>query len=236
MNKLIMLAFFTIGSLLGYSQTATIKAPVTYPYIEDTAKTTFNRFTINGHSFGEKDTVIKIRINPKGFDSCEAVIARDTLRFVTKFKSGELYEIEQGCCCAAFTLRAKNNAARGTVMFKNTTGRDLAVVVAEANIDTVKKSRTHTTFASESAMCLFKPCSILITETEYLSSKYDYQSDNRDYDKLWEEQAKYILASTWFNFLHGEKIEVIYDEKTKTAKPTLTGYLTEGEHRKWRGF
>jgi hypothetical protein len=235
MNKLIMLAIFTLGLLQGSAQTATIKAPVTYPYIEDTA-TTFNRISINGHSFGEKDTVITIRINTKGFDCCEAIIAKDTLRFVTKFRAGELYEIEQGCCCAAFTLKAKKDANRGIVTFKNVTKRNVGLIVAEANTDTVKAGKTHTTFASESAMCYFKPCSISIAETEYLSSKYDYANDNRDYDKLWAEQAKYMLATTWFHFLHGEKITVEYHEETRTTIIKLSGYLTESEHKRWRGF
>ncbi len=237
MNKLLILFFLTIVSIdRANCQTATIKAPVTYPYIEDTAKSTFNRFTINGHSFGEKDTIIKVRINSNGFDSCVVLIAKDTLRFLTKFKAGEMYEIEQGCCCAAFTMKAKNNAGRGTVMYTNKTNRDQALVIAEANIDTVRKGKTHTTFASESMMCYFKPCSILVTETEYLSGKYEYQSDNRDYDKLSEEQAKYILAKTWFHFLHGEKIAVEYNKKTGAVRVKLTGYLTKSEEKKWRGF
>ena len=221
------------------SQTATIKAPVTYPYIEDTVKSTFNRFTINGHSFGEKDTIVKVRINANGFDSCSVVIAKDTLRFITKFRAGEMYEIEQGCCCAAFTMKAKNNAGRGIVMYTNKTNRNLALVIAEANIDTVRKSKTHTTFASESMMCYYKPCSILITETEYLSEKYNGCIECKDYETLLaeaEEQEKYILATTWFHFLHGEKIAVEYNEKTGATTIKLTGYLTKSEEKKWRGF
>ncbi len=237
MRKLLILVLLPIVFMYRVNgQTATIKAPVTWPYIEDTAKSTFNRFTINGHSFGEKDTTIKVRINPNGFDSCAVIIAKDTVRFVTKFRAGEMYEIEQGCCCAAFTMKAKNNAARGTVEYTNKTNRDLGLVIAEANIDTVRKRKTHTTYASESMMCYYKPCSILITETEYLSGKYDYQADNRDYDKLSQEQEKFILAKTWFHFLHGEKIKVEYNEKTGAAPIKLTGYLTKSEEKKWRGF
>lgn len=235
MNKLIISVLLTIVSILnGYCQMATIQAEVTRPYAHDTAN--YIRFTINGHSFGERDTIIGVRINPNGFDSCEAVIAHDTLHFLTKFKPGGLYEIKQGCCCAAFTLQARKDPKRGMVIYRNVTKRKVVLVIAEANADTVKAGKTHMTFAHGSAMCLFKPCSILLTETAYLSDKYNYGIENRDYDKLWQEQAKYILAKTWFHFLHGEKIEVEYVEKTRSVKLKLTGYLTEDEHKKEMGF
>ncbi|MCU0440068.1 MAG: hypothetical protein MUC49_19445 [Raineya sp.] len=189
------------------------------------------KFEINNQKFGEKDSVIKLQINKYGLDKCKAIIAHDTLNFLTKFIENELYEIEQGCCCAAFIFKAHKNPRRGTITFRNRTKADLGLIIAEANIDTVKAKTNKTTFASESAMCYFKPCSILITKTEYMSPKYDYNSDNRDYETLWKEQEKLILASTWFHFLHGEKIEVFYSSKHHKLKIKLKGYLQKHEYK-----
>lgn len=223
---LLILIIFLAGK--ANSQTATIATQVAFPNAKETVD--YIRFKINNQSFGARDTVIQIRINTKGFDSCEAIIANDTLRFLTKFKEGELYEITQGCCCAAFILKPKNNANRGTVTFNNKTKRDLALTVAEANIDTIQTRKTETIFASESAMCVFKPCSIVLSETAYWSDKYsDY--DDKEYVKLKEEQASYILGKTWFHFLHGEKLKLEYKEKKKSIQLKLIGYLTDKEYK-----
>ena len=40
---------------------------------------------------------------------------------------------------------------------------------------------------------------------------------------------KHEIASIWFHFLHGEKIELFYDEKSKNLNIKLNGYLTEKE-------
>lgn len=210
---------------------ATIHARVVISDREDS--TSLVRFTINGQSFGERDTTIKIKVNQSGFDVCEAVGKHSSQKFLTKFKAGESYEIEQGCCCAKFLLMAKKHPRRGTVFFKNATNRDLGLVVAEANIDTVKAGKAGTLFSRESAMCLFKPCSVLLTETAYLSDEYNYHTDKRDYKKLWEEQAQYILGKTWFHFLHGEKIEIEYLEASKSVRIKLLGYLTKSEFKEW---
>jgi hypothetical protein len=81
-------------------------------------------------------------------------------------------------------------------------------------------------------MCFYKPCNILLTETEYLSEIYDYNSDDRDYEKLWKEQKKYIIASTRFHFLHGEKIEIFYNSKNESLEMKQNGYLSESEYKK----
>jgi hypothetical protein len=106
----------------------------------------------------------------------------------------------------------------------------LALVISEANIDTVKVNTTQTTFSYESAMCLFKPCSILITEIEYLSDKYNYTNDKRNYDSLQREQTQYILTKNWFHFLHGEKVEITFNNKTKVARISVVGYMTKKEY------
>jgi hypothetical protein len=232
MNKIVIILFLAIvPGFKGISQTATIHARVVISDREDS--TSLTRFTINGQSFGERDTTIKIKVNQSGFDVCEAVGKHSSQKFLTRFKAGESYVIEQGCCCANFLLMAKKQPRRGTVFFKNVTNRDLGLVVAEANIDTVKAGKADTLFSLESAMCLFKPCGILLTETAYLSDEYNYHSDNRNYKKLWEEQAQYILGETWFHFLHGEKIEIEYLEASKSVRIKLLGYLTKSEYKEW---
>ena len=40
------------------------------------------------------------------------------------------------------------------------------------------------------------------------------------------------MASYWFHFLHGEKIEVFYNSVTNKLDIELKGYLTEKEHLK----
>jgi hypothetical protein len=229
MNKFLLIIILTISSIKGVkSQSVTINSQVVFPNVKDTLS--YIRFKINNQSFGEKDTIIQIKVNTKGLDTCQAIIVDDTINFLTKFKEGEIYEIRQGCCCAAFTLEPTNNPRRGTVTFNNTTRRDLGLVIAEANIDTVKTNKTQTTFSYESAMCLFKPCNILITEIPYFTYSYNYKNDNRDYEILWKEQAKFILTKSWFHFLHGEKIELEYNDKTKETKIIIIGYMTDKEY------
>lgn len=229
MYKLPIIFLLTICSaLIVKGQTVTIKAQVVFRDAKDTSN--YIRFKMNNQSFGERDTLIKIYCNTKGFDTCEAIIANDTMRFLTKFKMGVSYKIKQGCCCVAFTLEPKKNPRRGTVTFNNTTKRDLGLVIAEANFDTVKANRTQTIFSHESAMCRFKPCSILITETPYFSEVYDFNSDKRNYDSLWKEQAQFILSKSWFHFLHGEKIALVYNDKTKDSKIRLIGYMSDKEY------
>ena len=229
MKKLFTLTFLIFYSI-NFGQTATLKVHKVFPNLQENIN--YIKFVFNEQSFGEKDTIINIKINKLGFDNCLAIIGKDTLKFKTKFIENEAYEIKQGCCCAAFTLEAQKNPKRGIVKYVNRTNRNLGLIVAEANIEEIKKSETKKIYASESAMCLFKPCSILLTEKEYLSKKYDYNSDGRDYKKLWAEQEKYKIASIWFHFLHGEKIEIFYNQKNKNLDIKQNGYLTEKEFEK----
>lgn len=208
---------------LVYGQVATLDSKVVFPSHKDSVNPI--KFIINNQKFGEKDTLIKIQLNRKGLDKCVAIIGKDTLRFFAKFKADESYKIEQGCCCAAFTIEAHKNPKRGTVTFKNQTNRDLALIACEHNSDTIKKKSMETLLASESAMCLFKPCSIQVAETQFLSDVYNYKNDERDYDSLWKEQKKFVLIDESFLFLHGEKVEIKYDEKKKKSELVVVGYL-----------
>lgn len=230
MMKQILSFIILFISSISFGQKAIINFQKVFPNLKETEN--YIKFEINGQNFGEKDSIINIPINKLEFDNCKAIINKDTLNFVTKFRESETYVIKQGCCCAAFILEAQKNPKRGTVLFKNKTKRELGLIIAEANIDTVQIGKKKTIFASESAMCYFKPCSILITETEYFSSKYDYHYGIKDYEKLQKEQAKYILSSTWFHFLHGEKIEIFYDSTIHKLNIKLNGYLTEKEYLK----
>lgn len=161
--KRILTLIFLIFYSINFGQTAILKVQKVFPTLKENVN--YIKFIFNEQSFGEKDTIINIRINKLGFDNCFAIIDKDTLKFKTKFIENETYEIKQGCCCAAFTLEAQKNPKRGTVKYKNRTNRNIGLIVAEANIEEVKKSETKKIYASESAMCLFKPCSILLTET-----------------------------------------------------------------------
>jgi hypothetical protein len=214
-----------------YCQTATIKV------IGGFNKDGFEKFEtikfyINNTILSVASTISqKIKLQ-NGFDKCVAIIGNDTLKFITKFKKDTEYEIKQGCCCSAFILEPKIKPKRGTVTFKNKTKRNLGFIVAIANADTVKSNTRKTTFASESAMCMFKPCSILITETSYFADKYEYKNDKRDYEKLWKEQNKFIRTISHFHFLHGEKIELFYNDKTKKSEIKLLGYMTDNEYKR----
>jgi hypothetical protein len=226
-TTILILTFWTLTNCLG--QTASIKI-VRQFYDNSFEKFDSIQFQFNGVKIFATDTLAKqIPLN-YALDYCIAIIGTDTIHFLTKLKPNNEYTIRPGCCCAAFILEPKNNARRGTVTFKNTTKRDLGLIVAEANIDTVKVNVTRTTFSYESAMCLFKPCSILITEPSYFSDTYNYKNDGRDYDTLWKEQAQFILTKSWFHFLHGEKIELDYNDKTKVTNIRLVGYMTEKEY------
>ena len=227
--KRIYTLIFILFYYINFGQTAIINVNKVFPNIKEEIK--FIKFEINGQKFGEKDSIIKIQINKFGLDKCTAIIEKDTLNFFTKFKENETYIIEQGCCCAAFILEAKNNPNRGIVKFKNKTNRTLGIIIADSNVVEIKKGKTEEVFASESAMCTFKPCSILLTEKKYLDEKYEY-NDEKDYQKLQKEQKKFLIASTYFHFLHGEKVEIFYNVKTKKLETKLNGYLTEVEYKK----
>ena len=227
--KRIYTLIFILFYCINFGQTAIINVNKVFPNIKEEIK--FIKFEINGQKFGEKDTIMKVRINKFGLDRCTAIIEKDTLEFFTKFKENETYNIEKGCCCAAFILVAKNNPNRGIVKFKNKTNRTLEIIIAESNVEEIKKGKTKEVFASESAMCTFKPCSILLTEKKYLNEKYNY-SEGKDYSKLQKEQKSFIIASTYYHFLHGEKVEIFYNVKTKKLETKLNGYLTEVKLKK----
>lgn len=211
-----------------WGQTATIK--IERHFFENSfEKFDSIYFEINGIKFRGSDTSIQHIKLHDNLDKCMAVIGKDTLYFLTKFLNQHEYVIRPGCCCAAFTMQAKQNANRGTVTYKNKLGKDVGLVVCEHNSETVKTDSEKTIFASESAMCLYKPCSIQMVETSYFSDNYNYKNDERSYKELWKEQEKLELGRVWFHFLHGEKMEVIFDKKFKKIELKLAGYLTEAE-------
>lgn len=227
-KTLLVLILFIFKS--GFGQTAYIK--LKNPVYSEKETTTPLLFDFNGQSFGKKDTIIQIKLNKTGFDACKVTSNDYILDFVTKFKENETYEIQQGCCCSDFNLVAEKNPKRGTVTFKNNTKKDLGFLVGIES-DTVAKGKKKMFFATESAMCFFKPCDILITEAEYLSHKYDYDSDSKkDYKALSEEQEKFVLDLKWFHFLHGEKIEATYNPDLHKIVFKLKGYLTDKEYLK----
>lgn len=235
--KNILTILFLVFTIKTSGQTATIKVVATS---HDNQYDKFDQilFTFNGQSFSgaDKDS-FKIKLED-GFDWGRAVVENDTISFKLKFRPDESYTIKAGCCCAAFILTADSNPNRGTVQVKNKANRDLIVVVAEANRDTIRsKTTSKPLFAYESAMCLFKPASILIAEPEYANEKYQYNSaKNIDYGKLMKERRTLILSRGWFHFLHGEKIEITYEDKNNTLSYQLNGYLTPEEIKAYHTF
>src|ERR1044071_8968942 len=100
-----------------FAQTATIKIVRTdhMGQFQDFDKFVFS---FNGLTFSATDTTEKkVRLNKNGFDQCYAVIGKDSLPFLAKFKEGETYIIKPGCCCANFTITAKHDSKRGSVRF-----------------------------------------------------------------------------------------------------------------------
>jgi hypothetical protein len=226
---------FTLLTLSCFAQTATLKFMPGLGEEPNGYRTEFS-LAINGKVYNVKDSIHQtIHLAKKGFDQCLAIIGTDTLHFQAKFRKGETYIVEPGCCCAFFTLEPENNPKRGTISFKNKTKENLLLIASEANNEDVAPGETKTQFTYESAMCMFKPCSIVIAKTDYKDPKYDYHNDGRDYDILWKEQGKYVVDSTFFHFMHGEKIKAELDHTGKiTLKPD--GYLNPEEYEKFFFF
>lgn len=231
--KRLTILMLLLAALPCFAQTATIKFMPGLGEEPDGYRTEFS-MAINGKTLKVKDSLPqKILLNKKGFDKCTAIIGKDTLHFLAKFRKDEKYIVQPGCCCAFFILVPENNPRRGTVSFTNTTKESLLLIAAEANIEEVTPGGTMTEFTHESAMCMFKPCSIVIAKTAYNDPKYDYDGDGKDYDSLWAEQEQYIVDSTWFHFMHGEKIKVRLDEVSGKITLLPDGYLGPEEYQKF---
>jgi hypothetical protein len=234
--KTIQTLIFVCCIQLAFAQTATIKV-VRTDYPEQFRDFDKFIFSFNDLTFSATDTTAKnIRLNKNGFDQCYAILGKDTFLFLAKFKEGESYMIKSGCCCANFTITPDKDAKRGCVRFDNKASRDLWGIISEINTDTIKaNSRSEYIFASESAMCLFKPAGIFIAETAYNNPKYDYYSTSEvNYDSLWTEQDKYILTSSSFLFLHGEKLTVEYIAGSNKMVFKFDGYLSDEEFKNRR--
>jgi hypothetical protein len=229
-SSVVRMTVFFLGALIAncHGQTASIK--IENSHIEFQEKS-FERmlFKFNNVSFIATDTSThSIQLN-KGLDKCLAIKGQDTVVFLTKFKPNETYVIEPGCCCADFAIKPRQKPRQGIIVFTNKSKRDLAFNVGDSNIDTVKSNQTKWLPFYESAMCPFKPAIINITELDYYSEKYDFRM-GQDYESLKVEQDKFILANTYFHFLHGEKIELFYNDKKKHLELRLAGYLTDQEY------
>lgn len=166
LSTIIALIFIT---QFGFGQIATIKIDGKF---YDNSYMNFDSifFDFNGTKFWASDTTLKTIQLQKNFDNCTAIIGKDTLIFLTKFKSEQEYIIRPGCCCTAFTLEPKNNSRRGTITYKNKTTRNLCLSVCGHNSDIVEHNKQKTIYGSESAMCLFKPCQIVVAEIDFLTA------------------------------------------------------------------
>lgn len=212
-------AFFIAALLSGtifacFGQTATIKVERLF---SENSYENFDSiyFDFNGTTFWGRDTFTKtINLN-SDLDRCIAVIEKDTLIFLTRFKSEQNYTLKPGCCCEAFTLQAQKNASRGTVTFRNHSGKDAGIVICGHHWETVKTDSSTTIYADESAMCLFRTCSIQVVDTRYFSNGYEDENDDSGHRSARE---KYILDQVWFHFLHGEEVEVIFDADSTTIE------------------
>ncbi len=214
-----------------FGQTATIRCMPGFGDEEPNGYRTEFSLEINGKALKIIDSLPQqISLNKKGFDKCIAIIGKDTLHFLAKFRKDEHYVVQPGCCCAYFMLMPENNPQRGTVRFKNKTKENLLLITAGANSEEVASGETKTEFTYESAMCMFKPCSIVIAKTEYNNPKYDYYGAGKDYETLWQEQKKHIVDVTWFHFMHSEKIAVELDEATGKITLKPDGYLSQEEY------
>lgn len=227
MKKTSLLLSLILGHICCSGQSATVKVERLF-FENSYDKFDSIYFDINGIKFKGWDTLGRSIVLNETLDKCTAITGNDTLIFFAKFQNGQEYIIRPGCCCAAFTLQAKQNANRGTVTFKNMSGRNLGIVICEHNSDTVKKDSVHTIYADESAMCLFRPCHIQIVEPDFFSDEYEYRNDNRSYFRLWLERESHVLFKVWFHFLHGEKIEIISDGNPQNTVFKIVDHQSKG--------
>ena len=240
--KIFLPFIFSLFFAETYGQTATIK--VTIPaYFNEMRAEPLNidstYFTFNGISFWGYDTTLKTIPLNKGkiLDTCIATFGKHTTFFLTKFKANEEYFISPNCCCN-FTLQSKNckimgEIDKGSVLFKNKTKRELGLIVG-CSYDTVKNHQQIQSLALESAMCYFNPCNIQLVEIDYFSDLYDFLYGYTSYEQCTEAENKFVLTNVLFHFMHGEKIEIVYNDKSKTSNLKLKGYLTKEECNKLR--
>ena len=150
-------------------------------------------FYINGERITPFDTVYRnIKLNTD-LDECKVIGRKDTTLFYANFRAEYNYNIKPGCFCATFTIEPEKNGSRGSITFKNIFNIDIGVEYCEHNIDTIIPQKTLTIEASESAMCLFKPCHIKIVKTSYSSEEYEYNGDDKPYYKLWLERESKVI-------------------------------------------
>lgn len=227
-----ILFLLILAAIPGFAQTATLRFEY-FAEMENPRGWENFRFNINGAEYHPGDTLPKaIPINKRGFDQCYAMIEGDTLHFLAKFRKNEVYRLRPGCCCAIFDLAPEKDPRRGTVNYRNRTKNDVLLMVAGHNSDTVAKGKERTFYASESAMCMYKPCSIVIAATAYDDPKYNADFSSSEYAEIMKAQESEILGIKRFHFLHGEKIIAGYDEKSGKMELRMEGVLTDEEHQK----
>lgn len=186
-------------------------------------------FNLNGVSFLGKDAATYHIPLKKSLDQCYAVFKSDTLFFQAKFRLGESYQLSAGCCCAAFNLQPENDGSRGNVIFKNNTRQAFGLVAGEGNAEIVPKREACELHAFESAMCLFKPCHILLTDSAYFSESFQYDSKRPDFDSLMLAHEQLILAKGNFLFLHGERIKAYFEKNSTHLRFRIVGYLKDAQ-------
>ncbi len=184
-------------------------------------------FNFNGISFSGSDTSTYRIPLEKGLDQCYAVMKSDTLFFQARFKEGETYRLSAGCCCAAFSLQPVSKGGRGQAAFKNKSEKPLGFIVGESNSDIVPAREKRDLHAYESAMCIFKPCHMLVTDSLYFGDGFRYDSKQADFEASLLAHEQLILASGNFLFLHKEKVEVLFSKEDKQLRFRVIGHLKE---------
>lgn len=189
-------------------------------------------FELNGQIIAAADSSVHPLAVLDGLNTCKAMLPQDTLVFLANFKYGQTYFLKPGCCCAIFTLEAKYQPSRGTVSVKNTTSETLILTVCEHNADTLAPGEESTLYASESAMCLFKPCHIILASPAYFDPKFEADVNGQLSGALKAERSKYLYSELNFQFLQAENLwleprERKHDALLKLKKPWTAADLEE---------
>lgn len=166
-------------------------------------------FIINGLTINPDDKKYTIKIYKKEFDTlvCRKNDKQVSLS-VLKFQKNTEYVIRINPC-NLYDILPIFNPKKGVVRYNHISPKNDSIN-AELNfysqkIISGKKSIYYAYIPS--AMCTFGKKRIALTDLE----------TNKE------------LSLIYFNFLHGEKLTFIYNEKKKKQKLTLDGYLKENE-------
>lgn len=221
-TKILLISILASLSLTeSFGQTATIQV-VRQFYDNSFQNFDSIKFHFDSINFSSTDTTVKTLPLDNNLTHGIAILGEDSINFLIKFRPNVEYHILPGCCCATFTIEPKTNPRLGTLTFKNDTDKELILSVCDNSYDTVKVNKEIIVNASESAMCMFRSCRIVV-------------SDNTLIKKKVEENVNNILTERYFHYLHGEKIQIIYNKKRKEYQIRLKGYLSDKEYEdKWK--